>query len=282
MDPDQDHAVDGVGARHERGVQDARDLGDHLEADEGRQHEDGQVLEDAVASRRLPPRLGRRRPPPAARPPSGCSRSTRCRQHAGAEPRSRRPSPAPRRRPRPSRASRFGHVAGVEEAGVGGHARRRVGHADDRSSPPRTTSRPASVSSQLPPESAARSMTHRPRRPCRRPSPAVTSTGARRPGTAAVVITTSDAATSAARALLLAGQLVGGQLAGVAAGPLGADPEVDEGGPEALGLLLGRRPHVVGPDHAPPGAGRWRWPAGRPPRPPSPAPWPAGRCRPPS
>ena len=44
---DQDHAVDGVGARHQRRVQRRRHLGDDLEADEHGQHEDRQQA-DAV------------------------------------------------------------------------------------------------------------------------------------------------------------------------------------------------------------------------------------------
>ncbi len=48
--------------------------------------------------------------------------------------------------------------------------------------------------------------------------------------------------------LALAGQLVVAQLAGVATGPLGGHPEVDERGAEALGLLLGGRPDVIGPN----------------------------------
>ncbi len=56
--------------------------------------------------------------------------------------------------------------------------------------------------------------------------------------------------------LLLLGQFLGGELAGVAAGPLGLHPQVDEGGTEALGLLLGRSAHVVGLDHRPEAAGR--------------------------
>ena len=65
--------------------------------------------------------------------------------------------------------------------------------------PDRTTSSPATVSSQFPPESAAMSITTDPG-PMPSTIAAVSRTGALRPGTAAVVMTTSDAATSAARA----------------------------------------------------------------------------------
>ena len=58
-------------------------------------------------------------------------------------------------------AEHVGHVAGVEEAGVGRHARGRVGHAHDVHAVVSTTS-PASVSSQLPPWSAAMSTTTAP------------------------------------------------------------------------------------------------------------------------
>ena len=63
--------------------------------------------------------------------------------------------------------------------------------------PPSTTSSPATDSSQLPPESAAMSMITAPS-PIRSTMARVTSTGAFRPGIWAVVITTSDAATSLA------------------------------------------------------------------------------------
>ena len=65
--------------------------------------------------------------------------------------------------------------------------------------PPCSTTSPALVSSQLPPWSAAMSTTTA---PSAMPSTidAVSSTGAFRPGTAAVVMTTSERATSSASA----------------------------------------------------------------------------------
>ena len=48
MAPTRMIAVDGVAARHERRVQDARHLGDDLEADEGGQHEDHQDVQTAT------------------------------------------------------------------------------------------------------------------------------------------------------------------------------------------------------------------------------------------
>src|SRR5439155_1422492 len=45
---DQDDAVDRVGARHERRVEDGRHLRDDLEADEDREHEERQLVEELV------------------------------------------------------------------------------------------------------------------------------------------------------------------------------------------------------------------------------------------
>ena len=111
-----------------------------------------------------------------------------------------------------------------------------------------STTSPASVSSQLPPWSAAMSTTTA---PSAMPSTiaVVSSTGALRPGTAAVVMTTSERADLLGQRGALAVELLGRELAGVAAGALGRDAGVEEGGAQALGLLLGRGPHVVGLDH---------------------------------
>ena len=110
------------------------------------------------------------------------------------------------------------------------------------------TTSPASVSSQLPPWSAAMSTTTA---PSAMPSTieVETSTGALRPGTAAVVMTTSERPTSSASAGALALEFFGRELAGVAAGSLGRHAEVEERRAQALRLLLGRGPHVVGLDH---------------------------------
>ena len=93
---------------------------------------------------------------------------------------------------------------------------------------------------------------------------AVTSTGALRPGMAAVVITTSARGDLLADELALAAQEVLGLLAGVAAfALLGLELELDKGGAEALHLCFGRGAHVVGADvrTEPPG-GRDRLQAG--------------------
>ena len=45
----QDDAVDRVGPRHQGRVQDRRHLGDDLDADEDRQHEEGHLVEELVA-----------------------------------------------------------------------------------------------------------------------------------------------------------------------------------------------------------------------------------------
>ena len=75
----------------------------------------------------------------------------------------------------------------------------------------------------------------------------VTSTGAWRPGTAAVVITTSDGGHLVADQLTLAGQELLGLLPGVAARALlGLELELHEVGAERLHLLLGGGAHVVG------------------------------------
>jgi hypothetical protein len=59
--------------------------------------------------------------------------------------------------------------------------------------PSRVTTSPGTLSAQLPPASAARSTTTPPGR-IHRTASAVTSTGAGRPGTSAVLITTSNLA----------------------------------------------------------------------------------------
>ena len=100
---DQHDAVDGVGARHQRGVQDARDLRDDLDADEGGQHEDGQVRDDAggrpARRRRLQQQMDHDgapgdaapRPPPSSSTAAGATAGPRAARTC--RPRSRRPSP---------------------------------------------------------------------------------------------------------------------------------------------------------------------------------------------
>ena len=111
-----------------------------------------------------------------------------------------------------------------------------------------TTVSPARVSSQLPPRSAARSTITEPGFMPATISP-VTRTGALRPGTLAVVITTSLLGHRRRHQLALAA--VEGLVlrAGVAARVLRVgrvEGQLDELRAQALHLLLDRRPHVVG------------------------------------
>ena len=110
--------------------------------------------------------------------------------------------------------------------------------------PPCSTTSPALVSSQLPPWSAAMSTTTA---PLATPSTTdvVSSTGALRPGTAAVVMTTSGRPTSSASVAPWRSSSSG--VSSVRSRP---PPRPRRrcrgGGAEALGLLLGRGPDVVG------------------------------------
>ena len=111
-----------------------------------------------------------------------------------------------------------------------------------------STTSPASVSAQLPPESAAMSTTTA---PSAMPSTisAVTRIGAARPGTAAVVMTTSEAATSPARAARWRSSSSSESSRAYPPAPSALTPMSTKVAPEALGLLLGRGAHVVGLDH---------------------------------
>ena len=140
---------------------------------------------------------------------------------------------------------------------MGGHGRGRVGEPGSPSTPWWSDARPGSDSSESPPESAARSTTTDPSA-IRSTISVVTRMGACRPGTAAVVMTTSDGGDLVADQLALAGQKVLRLLAGVAARTLlGLETQLDEGGPQRLDLLLGRGRDVIGPDLGPepPGGG---------------------------
>ena len=66
---DDDDAVDGVRARHQRRVQRARHLRDDLEADERREHEDGDEREDVAAVHCVPPSSSSRVGPWRTSPP---------------------------------------------------------------------------------------------------------------------------------------------------------------------------------------------------------------------
>ena len=114
--------------------------------------------------------------------------------------------------------------------------------------PSSVTVSPGRVSSQFPPASAARSTITEPGRIPRAAS-AVMSTGAGRPGMSAVVMTASDSATWRRDQLLLALVLVLRERDRVATLAFGAlDVELEEGGAEALDLLLHGGTHVEGGD----------------------------------
>src|SRR5690606_24107460 len=168
-------AVDGVGGRHQRGVQRGRHLADHLEADQQAEHEDGEVG-DELGTHESPPNAGWTTSPAwVSTTPAwiGSSRSI-----------ARAPS-----RIRWPRSARTLLEYAVDAAS---------GMVAARSAAPITVT-PSSVTivspgrepSTLPPSSlAAMSTTTDPARiPLSAAS--VTSSGGRRPGTRAVVITTS-------------------------------------------------------------------------------------------
>src|SRR2546423_503005 len=177
--PDQDDAVDCVGARHERRVQDGRHLRDDLEADEDREHEERQLVEQLVGHAAPTICLARSltiSPPCVTHAPLVISSwkssaiaplLTRC-----------------RRRFATFLANSWLVVSGIVDGTL---------RVPMIVTPPTSTSLPAWVSSTLPPVSAARPTITDPGRIRRTMSP-VTSSGALRPGTAAVVITTSDLA----------------------------------------------------------------------------------------
>ncbi len=117
--------------------------------------------------------------------------------------------------------------------------------------PSRTTTSPGSVSSQLPPVSAAMSTITEPGL-MRATISAVMSFGAGRPGTAAVVMTQSAAATRSASSSRWrrwsSSESSFAYWPEPAALRLLLDLDLDELGAEALDLFLHRRPHVVGLD----------------------------------
>src|SRR5439155_23572459 len=174
---DQDDAVDRVGARHERRMQDGRHLRDDLEADEDREHEERQLIQKLVGHAAPTICLARSltiSPPCVTHAPLVISSSksseivpflTRC-----------------RRRFATFLANSWLVVSGIVDGTL---------RVPMIVTPPTSTSLPAWVSSTLPPVSAARSTITEPGRIPLTISP-VTSSGALRPGTAAVVITTSD------------------------------------------------------------------------------------------
>src|SRR6202040_3362427 len=177
----EDDAVDRVGPRHQRRMQDGRHLGDDLDADEDRKHEEGQLVQQLIAhfaaSRSCLARSLTISPPCVTQLPLVISSS-----------KSRVMAPSLTRwrsRFATLRANSWLVASGI----VAGTLRGPL-----IVTPATSTSLPACVSSPLPPVSAARSTMTEPGRMPFTISP-VTSSGARRPGTAAVVITMSDFAT---------------------------------------------------------------------------------------
>ena len=161
-------------------------------------------------------------------------------------------------------AQQLGDVARVQLAGVHGIvAGRLVGPW--MVTPCRTTTSSGSVSSQLPPASAARSTITEPGRMPATVS-SVTRRGAGRPGTSAVVMTTSKSFVFSASSSCCRCGSLGRQRLRVAALVLGvgdAEVELEELGAEALDLLLHRRRARRSPTPARRAGAPWRSPAGR-------------------
>src|SRR5216683_1792419 len=178
----EDDAVDRVGARHQGRVEHRRHLGDDLDADKDRQHEERELVEQlaghlAAAETICFARSLTISPPWVTQLPLVISSSksstidpslTRCSSRLAT-----------------LRAYSWLACRGIVDGTL---------RVPMMVTPPTSTSSPAFVSSTLPPVSAARSMMTDPGRMPLTMSP-VTRRGARRPGTAAVVMTTSDFAT---------------------------------------------------------------------------------------
>ena len=162
-----------------------------------------------------------------------------------------------------SRREQRGHVLGVELAGVQRHRRRRVARADDRHALAHGgLARARSARSCRPPRRPGRRSPSRGHRG--RPSSAVTRRGAARPGTSAVVMTTSEAGDVLGQQLLLPARRLLGELLRVAALALAALGQLDleERRAEALDLLAHGGPDVERADRPRRGGARWRSPAG--------------------
>src|SRR5258706_1868491 len=178
----EDDAVDRVGARHQGRVEHGRHLGDDLDADKDREHEECEFVQQfaghlAAAVTICLARSFTISPPWVTQLPLVISSSksstidpslTRCRSRLAT-----------------LRAYSWLACKGIVDGTL---------RVPMIVTPPTSTSLPAFVSSTLPPVSAARSTMTDPGRMPLTMSP-VTSSGARRPGTAAVVMTTSDFAT---------------------------------------------------------------------------------------
>src|SRR6266508_3540869 len=164
---DEDDAVDRVRPRHERRVQHRRHLRDHLEADEDRQHQH-RDLDDDQRGAHVAATFSRVTQEPAVISSSQSSASSpsgaRCCSSAET-----------------FRAYSWLAWKGIVEATF---------VSPTTVTPSRSTISPGSVTSQLPPASAARSMITEPGR-MRVTAPAGISRGAGRPGISAVVTTTS-------------------------------------------------------------------------------------------
>src|SRR5690606_30768629 len=179
---EHDDPVDRVGRRHQRRVQRVRHLGDHQESGEPGQHHDGQVLDQHEVFHHASP---------------DCSAV--CSGSAGSSDRpatqalstiSSLESMASTPLSSTSSSSSSTTLRAYSSLAWSGISAGRF-NGDTMVTSCLTTTRPGSVSSQLPPLSPARSTITLPAfMPCT--ASAVTSVGALRPGTCAVVITTSN------------------------------------------------------------------------------------------
>ena len=239
---------------HQRRVQRRGDLRDHLDADEHAEHEDRQPDDTGVEVTvgLLVEGLVGRRGRSTARASVGRGRGRALDQLAGRLVDD--PSALGDAAARQDLVGVVGCEHAVAVVVLRGHQRdqvddvlgvelRRPGRASGsaRCEPPQTwalpirTTSPATEPSTLPPLSAARSTTTEPGFICSTIS-RVTSIGACRPGTAAVVIRASAAAMYGREQLALPGGAVLGHLAGVAAGTLeGLELELDGASRPSIG-----------------------------------------------
>src|SRR6201997_5004900 len=169
---DQHYAMDGVGARHQRRVQGVGHLRDDGEPDEPGQQQDRQVGQQLVVHHFSP---------------ASFSPASRVTHEAATTSSSKSGARFPSVTSSSNSAVTFLEWSSVACSGI--VAGRFSGETIVTSC--LTTVRPGSVSSQLPPASPARSTTTLPGA-CPATAPAVPSRGAARPGTSAVVITTSN------------------------------------------------------------------------------------------
>src|SRR5689334_1112424 len=187
----QHDSVDRVRTRHQRRVQHRRHFRDHLETDEDGQHEDRDLADQAHTES---PATARSACGPGA-PISSLTRSLTIRPSwVTQQPATISSSKSSVTRPSSDMwSSRFARLLAYSRLAWKGSWLGRLSVPSIRT-PPRSTTAPGSVSAQLPPVSAARSTITDPGR-IERTISSLTSFGAGRPGTAAVVITQSAAAT---------------------------------------------------------------------------------------